>query len=156
MGVCKGLYGRNITVWGNNAGRYTQQKFEAESEADQKAIIQFLRNLPLNFDVTVGGKDYKLVHAVPVELFGRIYSRYYDLETFAVWHRIEPEDNVQFEKPVIFGHTPTMYYQDANPMEIWHGDGWTGIDCGCAYDGRLACLRLDDMAEFYSASVTEG
>ena len=26
-----------------------------------------------------------------------------------------------------------------------------GIDCGCAYlDGRLGCLRLDDMQEFYS------
>ena len=27
-----------------------------------------------------------------------------------------------------------------------------GIDCGCAWgtDGRLGCLRLDDMQEFYS------
>ena len=36
-------------------------------------------------------------------------------------------------------------------MRIYHGSGRIGIDCGCAYpEGRLACLRLDDMKEFYS------
>ncbi len=147
---------RNETVWENNAGRYTKMKFEQETEADQQAIIQYLRSLPLNFTVKVGEQYYKLVHAAPIELFGKIHSRYHDPETFVVWQRLGPEDDIPFDKPVIFGHTPTVYYQDIEPMEIWHGDGWTGIDCGCAYDGRLACLRLDDMAEFYSASVTEG
>lgn len=36
---------------------------------------------------------------------------------------------------------------------IWHGNGIIDIDCGCgnlnAPHRRLACLRLDDMAEFY-------
>ena len=33
-----------------------------------------------------------------------------------------------------------------------------GIDCGCAYEdyGRLACLRLDDMREFYSEDNDDG
>ena len=41
-------------------------------------------------------------------------------------------------------------------MRIWYGNGLIGIDCGAAYPtgmnpkGRLACLRLDDMKEFYS------
>ena len=36
-------------------------------------------------------------------------------------------------------------------MRIYHGNQMIGIDCGCAYkDGRLGCLRLDDMKEFYS------
>ena len=36
-------------------------------------------------------------------------------------------------------------------MRIYHGNRMIGIDCGCAYkNGRLACLRLDDMKEFYS------
>ena len=39
----KMLLGNHETVWENNAGRYTQRKFEQETEVDQKAIIQFLR-----------------------------------------------------------------------------------------------------------------
>ena len=45
-------------------------------------------------------------------------------------------------------------------MDIWFGKGLIGIDCGASYPegedpwsgrrGRLACLRLDDMKEFYS------
>ena len=51
----------------------------------------------------------------------------------------------------MFGHTPTNHFQNAEPMSIWKGDNAIGIDCGCGYDhGRLACLRLDDMKEFYS------
>lgn len=42
-------------------------------------------------------------------------------------------------------------YQVCKPMRIYHGNRMIGIDCGCAYkSGRLACLRLDDMKEFYS------
>lgn len=37
------------------------------------------------------------------------------------------------------------------PMSIWHGDGRIGIDCGaCFAGGRLGCLRLDDLKEFYT------
>ena len=36
---------------------------------------------------------------------------------------------------------------------IMHGNGIIDIDCGCGHQKtahrRLACLRLDDMAEFY-------
>lgn len=37
-------------------------------------------------------------------------------------------------------------------MEIYHGPGFIGIDCGCGTAdrvGALACLRLEDMSEFY-------
>lgn len=57
---------------------------------------------------------------------------------------------------LIFGHTPTDYYQKAIPLEIWYGTNCIGIDCGCAYPyGRLACLRLDDMCVFYSEDAEE-
>ena len=39
-------------------------------------------------------------------------------------------------------------------MTIYYGKDKIGIDCGSGYpegsQGRLACLRLDDMQEFYS------
>ena len=33
--------------------------------------------------------------------------------------------------------------------EIYHSHNNIVIDCGAAFGGRLACLRLEDMAEFY-------
>lgn len=58
---------------------------------------------------------------------------------------------------VVFGHTPTICLPNA-PKEIaasriWydtiHGDK-IGIDCGAAYGGRLACLELPSLREFYA------
>ena len=59
---------------------------------------------------------------------------------------------------MIFGHTPTKYYQEDVPMKLWCGYRMIGIDCGSGYPeegpdseyGRLACLRLDDGKVFYS------
>ena len=66
-------------------------------------------------------------------------------------YRVMPGDTGLEEMTVIFGHTPTIFYQPDEPPKIWHGQNLIGIDCGAAYiDGRLACLRLDDMKEYYS------
>ena len=72
----------------------------------------------------------------------------------AVWTRLDRFSVMPPGKTVIFGHTPTDHYQYRRPMSIYHGKNMIGIDCGCAYRdlGRLACLRLDDMKEFYSES----
>ena len=38
-------------------------------------------------------------------------------------------------------------------MWIYHGRGYLDLDCGCGYglpQSRLACLRLEDLAEFYT------
>ena len=61
---------------------------------------------------------------------------------------------------MIFGHTPTKYYQEDVPMKLWYGYRMIGIDCGSGWPddpedfyygfGRLACLRLEDAKEFYS------
>ena len=42
---------------------------------------------------------------------------------------------------------------------IWHGNNIIDIDCGCgnlrSEHRRLACLRLDDMADFYVGNSAE-
>ena len=84
-----------------------------------------------------------------------------DMTFCAVWERIHAGNfagnfsgtKLPEGKTVIFGHTPTERYNLIHPMEVWYGDHCIGIDCGCAYpDGRLACMRLDDGAVYYSAS----
>ena len=76
-----------------------------------------------------------------------------------MWKRFDTFPKID-GKTVIFGHTPTYHYNFESPMEIWDAGYWIGIDCGCMFpkdgdpwsgvQGRLACLRLDDMQVFYS------
>jgi len=63
------------------------------------------------------------------------------------------------ETTTVFGHTPTAYYQDSDPMRIFSYGNVIGIDCGSGvsargrrkpFHWRLVCLRMDDMAGFYS------
>ncbi len=44
----------------------------------------------------------------------------------------------------------TMRQGEEQPDRIFHCNTMIGIDCGCAYPGgRLGCLCLDTMEEFY-------
>jgi serine/threonine protein phosphatase 1 len=53
-----------------------------------------------------------------------------------------------FDKQIIVGHLPT--FKINNKPRILYGKNCIDIDCGASYSkGRLGCLRLDDMKEFY-------
>ncbi len=150
--------------WFYNGGLPTLRAYEALSAAEQKALRDFLATLPLNVDLTVNGIAYKLVHAAPVELFeghyGRLRAEYRDAVEFAVWHRFEDFRYIPEAYVMLFGHTPTCFYQEDPTLSIWYGDGVIDLDCGSGFprkasaesfwQGRLACLRLEDMRAFYS------
>ena len=74
----------------------------------------------------------------------------YELEEL-VWER--PDYNRKYfdDKYVISGHTPTMAIENnPKPGYIYQINNHIAIDCGCSFPGgRLGCLRLEDMKEFY-------
>ena len=114
-------------------------------------MLDYIYGLPLFLDIEMNGKRYRLVHGKSPTPKQEYYTSKEKLRSIAVWDRVMPGDTGPEEMTVIFGHTPTEYYQHCDPPKIWHGKNLIGIDCGAAYfDGRLACLRLDDMKEFYS------
>lgn len=129
-------------------------------------IVAYLEALPVNIDIEVNGIKYKLVHGTLLENYGTGYRsyRYASPVEFAVWERLPVDAPVPEGYTLIFGHTPTIHYHSDNPLTVWHGNRLIGIDCGCGFPinenaylekGRLACLRLDDMKEFYSDSNAE-
>lgn len=102
-------------------------------------------------------RDYYLVHAFPA-----------NTREDELWARPQldsPNPYPGFQ--VIVGHTPTIYFgrtdaeadrmeeelfRQGKHMEICHSSSFIGIDCGCGTAdrvGALACLRLEDMSEFY-------
>ena len=113
--------------------------------------------------MTAGGKDFELVHAAPPEFYNDAESlRYADKYEYSVWKRSFDYDMLPDGKTLIFGHTPTVNFQDGRTLTIWNCPNGkaVGIDCGSGFpekadksfpfQGRLACVRLDDMQVFYS------
>lgn len=151
--------GTALAHWYRNGGQVTHEAFNLLSPEEQAETIAFLQSLPLSIDLTWNGQPCKLVHGGPVEAFDHD-PKYFGPVHYAVWKRWKPEDSWPTGYTMIFGHTPTRYYRDIVPMEVWYQDNLIGIDCGSGYPedpaqdhskyGRLACLRLDDGKIFYS------
>lgn len=163
---------RNISrccdLWYSNGGGVTHMSWLFLSKQEKKEIINYLKSLPLNIDIEATGKKYRLVHAAD----GVFHSRYIDIHSslaeFCVWERKALVDMAEADRNYIFGHTITVMFEPSEEPKIWHKKNLIGIDCGCAiteryYDpeiglvsGRLGCIRLEDMREYYSdTSVSE-
>lgn len=132
-------------LWRDNGGSDTFRDLTHFKTAEEREkILQYIQSLPDHLDIEVNDNKFHLVHGMPGS----------DRDS-RVWDR--PEVGAPAPMPgvtVIVGHTPTVYLNgdDGEPFRIWHGEGIICIDCGCgnATDlRRLACLRLDDMKEFY-------
>jgi len=140
--------------WYRNGGKVTHDHWKRIRKSLREEMIQYLLDLPLNIDVEVNGKPYKLVHGAPMDEYMNYPGSQSPIH-FAVWKRWRRYDTFSGDFTMIFGHTPTKHYQDDVPMKLWYGNRMIGIDCGSGYpedlpEGRLACLRLDDGKVFYS------
>ena len=138
-------------LWRNNGGGITHRimTYILPTE-DRLRILRFIQELPDHLEITVNGQDFYLVHGMPGET-----------QHDRIWGRPEPPPEIPPipGKTVIVGHTCTYYmnlYIDGHdenvPFEIFYAPGLIDVDCGCGNETelrRLACLRLDDMKEFY-------
>ena len=160
--------------WHLNGGAETQANFDKLSREEQSKILKFLEDLPTRMDVTVGGRKFHLTHGWPAEQdFDRVW--------FGPPQGLESPNPLKDDATLIVGHTITLKLLAENNLDRPHlihrmaqkgerltickTDGFICIDCGCGHDfwsstyeqeyliSQLACLRLDDMAEFYVAGT---
>ena len=142
-----------IILWYKNHGEITQRAFMQLKQKTKSQLISYISNMPLSCEININEKKYLLVHGAPPSLYDKVISYPKSKTEFTVRTRLTPDCKMPEGQTVIFGHTPTEYYQVTLPLSIWYGEDKIGIDCGCGHDHpvcRLACLRLDDMTEFYS------
>ena len=140
-------------LWRQNGGSPTYRELlYHRAPHERNMILHFLASLPDHLDIVVGTQKFHLVHGRPGA----------DRET-RIWGRVSAESGSPYPDVIcIVGHTPTnlLTGRDDEDFRIWRGDGIINIDCGCGHHRtehrRLACLRLDDMAEFYVGGVGEG
>ena len=167
-------YSDDESTWFMNDGENTIRQFE-EIGLNYKETKKYIEKFPVEMFITVGDKRYCLVHGKPLwlEEYPLLKDKDIIYQTdiddaaveMAVWSRALSYDNfvileteyldqyIREDTTLIIGHTPTVYchYDNVDKLisKIYKNDRLINVDCGCAGDYRLGCLRLDDMQEFY-------
>lgn len=161
---------RNQVWMGFNGGASTVRAFLQLEADEQMKIYEYIRQEKEYELINVNEHQYLLIHAGLDLTDGmslqEILERDIQKEQH-LWIRDEflCSDRRLEDITIIFGHTPTPLlparYVDLQSMTkenalrckyamIYHGDGKIDIDCGCAGNFNLGCLRLDDFEEFYT------
>ena len=156
-----------LANWASNGCDPTIKQFKSYAESTQNRILRFVKNLPIEYRLEINGRKYILCHSQPaVSSFKKkpimIFS--YTNETeFSVWCRERIKDENFNNLTIIHGHTPVFNYDKYAQSEnnIYFSSGEINVDCGCAvidylnnrYRGRLGCLRLEDMKEYYLENI---
>lgn len=142
-------------MWYHNGGQKTHSQLLNREYEYELAVYKYIRDLQY---IEVVDK-FILVHA------GVYYPSNYNKLTIdefiniqeeenCLWSRENIDNDIKFKDyTIICGHTPvqsiTKNYEN---VDIIHRNGTIYIDCGCCYEranGKLACLRLNDMKEYY-------
>lgn len=138
-----------IQDWQENGGTETIRDFRTLSPSERADILDYLSDFSMCETVEVGENIFILVHAGLGNFRKGKKLSEYTLEEL-VLDRNDP-DIKYFDDDHIFivtGHTPTQCI--TGKAEIYKSHNNICIDCG-AFDpqGKLACLCLDTMEEFY-------
>lgn len=161
----------NLVTWQYNGAKTTIDEFRALSAEMQAEVIDFIKDMSIYEELTVGGQDYLLVHAglgsfAPAKDI-RDYSlhdsagqgcfnpakdiRDYSLHDL-IWKPADYSSQYFDDKILVTGHTPTQFIKDnPKPGFVYRLHNHLAIDCG-AYleDGRLAAVCLETGEEFYT------
>lgn len=147
-----------IRRWDKNGNGPTLKAFRNLTEGEQTRILAYLESLPSHLEIEVLGNRFYLVHGFPGSTaFDEVWSR----------PKLDTPSPLA-DCRVVIGHTPVQYLihpEEArnayvqeveargDHLRICHTEGFMDIDCGCGHVSSvkaLACIRLEDMAEFYT------
>ena len=130
-----------------DGGKVTLDAMHKLSDETREDILDYLRDCPLYELLSVGDKDYLLVHS-GIESFdkNKKLSEYADDEF--LWARPRLDERYFDELTTVLGHTPTAFYGEEYTDKIVVTDTWIGIDMGAGSGHEPVLLRLDDMKEF--------
>ena len=103
--------------------------------------------MELYAEVEAGGRSFVLTHAAPENFAPEKPLDTYDLQDL-LFGRPNPEAVYYPDKFLVVGHTPTRLLGGGD--KIFRRGTMIDIDCGCVFQGgRLGCLCLDTLEEFY-------
>lgn len=137
-----------IIEWHHNGGYITMKQFRALSDDEKLDLLDYLDDAPLYDVADVGSNTFVLVHSGLGNFKEEKRLSQYSYDELAC---MRPDFGRQYYKDssiyIVSGHTPTLAV--SGKPEIFRSHNNILIDCGATYGGRLACLCLDTMREYY-------
>lgn len=136
--------------WFANGG-YTTFDELTQNNVNISELVLWIEKLPLTFVPEVNSKKFFIGHANPFR----------ENKVDIVWDRLYPDKKIigrdeDINSIAVVGHTPTAVFDPySSKSKIIHNkdESVLFIDCGAGYPtdkrSRLACIRLDDLKEFY-------
>ncbi len=136
------------STWVANSGQVTLDTLSSMRNSEIKYILEYLGEAPLYEALTVGDRDFLLVHSGLGSFRpDKKLSEYTPADL--LWTRPNLNQRYFDDFTVIFGHTPTVVYGEEYKGKAVFTDTWIDIDTGAAAGMNPMLLRLDDMKEFY-------
>lgn len=142
-----------LREWIANGGGATIRSLKQLTREEREEILEYLQEMELYAEVDAGGRSFVLVHSGLDNFAPDKPLDAYQLADFLFARPSMKEDFFE-NKFLIFGHTPVQLLRKqlgGSPTgTILHRGNQIAIDCGCVFKGgRLGCLCLDTMEEFY-------
>lgn len=134
--------------WLRDGGQSTLTQFRALTSEQKADVLDYIGEFSLCEAVEIGEKVFVLVHAGLGNFRKGKKLRDYTLQELLM-DRHDPEKEYFDDEDiyVVTGHTPTQIY--TGRAEIYQSNHNICIDCGACMGGKLACLCLDTMEEYY-------
>lgn len=143
----------DLTLWMINGGNTTYNQLMQKGCYYTENMVKYFKKLPFikvidNFILVHGGLNFcETYEQQSLYDFLKIQDK-----KNCLWTRSNINNEKQFKNyTIIAGHTSVQAITgDYKNAKILHRKGHIYIDCCCYLKvGKLACLRLDDMKEFY-------
>ena len=138
---------RAYCLWMLSDGESTAAAFRALPGKTQAALVDYIESFSVYEEIAVEGRRFHLSHTLPD------YRPGLDIHNVSLMEFIwgEPNYTKSYGEDARFitGHTPTNVIAPAFFGKIWQGCGHIAIDCAAAWGGRLGCLCLETMEEYY-------
>lgn len=138
-----------LLYWLSDGGKATLSDYDKLSQSDKRKVLEYLQEFKYYEDIVVNNKEFILVHGglAPFDENKDLDS--YRLEDI-IWERTDINKTYYKDKYIVFGHTPTKYYdKDMAGRIIIIKNNNIAIDCGCVFGYGLGCICLDNMMEYY-------
>ena len=140
----------SYNTWYKNGGCETINAILKESPEMRQDILRFVSETPLYDTVSVGERDFILVHGgLGRNAYGHALMPEECSEFELLWNRPQPGYRYFEDILTIIGHTPTICYGPQYKGRIFKTDTWWNIDTGAAGGFPPMLLCLDDLTEYY-------
>ena len=139
---------REYLYWLADGGESTLKDYDKLSTSNKIKVLEYLSDFKYYDEININKTKYILVHGGLSPFDGD--KELYEYKLSDIINERTDINKVYYKnKVVIFGHTPTKFYNINYQGKIIKKHNNIAIDCGCVFGDGLGCLCLDNMKEYY-------